>query len=251
MAKVMLVIDDYNELEFIETLLKRVGFDVLSLNKDASVADTLLGFFPALVVATLKGPLIDGLKTAALAKKQAPSTKVMLLYGKGAVPQLTGEQKTKIDALIEAPVQPQDTLLIIAQLLRMDAPALLDKFEKLSRARHFERGADVVLLRDEKPKGLAGPDAEQGDSISPRIASGDGRVAGPEAAAPKTEREKRYDAFLAEHDEPVDRVIPHERMLKDVQELTDAAKGEEKALAELGERKKEFVRALMKKAGEG
>lgn len=238
----MLVIDDFNELEFIETLLKRMGFDVLSLNRDAGFGDKALGFFPALVISTLKGPMVDGVKVSNVIKKQAPNTKMVVLYSKGTTPNLTNEQKSKIDALIETPVQPQDTLLIIAQLLKSDAAALLDKFDKLARARNFGRGDEAIILKDDPAK-----------ITEPTISSPQGGFGGGLGRAsdqPKSEREKRYDAFLEKNSEPVDRVVPHERMVKDVQELAEASKSEQASLDALNEKKKEFVRAMMNKAKE-
>lgn len=244
MAKVMLVIDDFNELLYIETLLKRMGFDVFSLNKDATLADSLLGFFPAMVVSTFKGPLVDGIRVSALVKKQVPNAKVALLYPQSTMPQMTSEQKGKVDALIEMPVQPQDTLLIIAQLLKLDAQALLEKFEKISKARSLSRGEeDVLILRSESVEGAA-PLGAPG-SANTGFAGGQGRPSGD----PKTERERRYDAFLAKvSDEPVDKVLPRERMAQAEKELAEASKGDADELARIDEQKREFVRAMLKKA---
>ena len=46
MQKILLVIDEFTELEALESLLKRLGFDVLSVGKEVLVADALLRFSP-------------------------------------------------------------------------------------------------------------------------------------------------------------------------------------------------------------
>ncbi|MCM2282222.1 MAG: hypothetical protein NDI61_10285 [Bdellovibrionaceae bacterium] len=242
MTKIMLVIDDYNEMVFIETLLKRMGFDVLSLSKDSNLGDALVGFFPSLVMAMYKRPTVDGIKVSIHVKRQVGNAKVVLLYPQGSVPKLSAEQKSKIDALIEVPIQPQDTLLIIAQLLKLDGTALIEKYDKLSKARQFSRENEMKVLKDEGSKKTTPPIVISGP------AGGFGGGQGRPADAPKTEREKKYDAFLAKMNEPVETVIPHERIAKAEKELAEAAKSEEKELAEINEQKKEFVRAMMKKA---
>ena len=47
----MLVIDDFNEMVGLETLFRRLGFDVLSFGREMAVAEGILGFPPDLVVA--------------------------------------------------------------------------------------------------------------------------------------------------------------------------------------------------------
>jgi CheY-like chemotaxis protein len=250
MAKILLVIDDYNELLYIETLLKRMGFDVLALNKDANVADSVLGFFPELVLATLKGPMVDGVKVSVRVKKQAPGAKVVLLYPENQSPQLTSEQKSKVDALIETPVQPQDTLLIMAQLLKMDGEALIEKFEKLSKARTLDRKDEVRIL-----KNTPAPPGEKGGAggaftappSTKESAQDSGTKERPIGALPQTEREKRYDQMAAAMNEPVDRVVPHARMENAAKALAEASRGEDAEIEEINRQKQGFVRAMMKK----
>ena len=43
------VIDEFNELVGLETLFRRLGFDVLSLGREATVQEAILGFPPDLI----------------------------------------------------------------------------------------------------------------------------------------------------------------------------------------------------------
>jgi len=248
MAKLMLVIDDYKELTYAERLLKRMGFDVMSFNRESSVGDALLSFFPDLLIASYKGQSIDGLRLATKQKRQAPNSKVLLLLQQGQSPQLTPEQRSKIDALIDLPLQPHDVLFVIAQLLRLNAETLLDKFEKLTRAQTAEKGDEILILKN---------DERGAPRLDRRVVSG-GEIKREEnqmvqsgardaVVAEKTERERGYDLILAALKEPVDKVIPHARITKHIDELTKATLGEADSLRELQEKKREFVRALMKK----
>jgi hypothetical protein len=136
--KIMLVIDDYNELEFLESLLRRLGFDILSLSKDLSVASSILGFFPDLVIAQAKSRSVDGLALAPKIKRLAPNSRMLLLHGIGQAPRVSPEQKNSIDALMETPVDAQKLIFLLAQLGNMDENALKEKFAKIASAKMTE-----------------------------------------------------------------------------------------------------------------
>lgn len=134
----MLVIDDYNELEFLESLLRRLGFDILSLSKDLSVASSILGFFPDLVIAQSKSRSVDGLALSAKIKRLAPNSRMLLLHPIGQPPRVTPEQKNSIDALMETPVDAQKLIFLLSQLGNMDETALKEKFAKITSAKMTE-----------------------------------------------------------------------------------------------------------------
>jgi hypothetical protein len=135
MRKIMLVIDDYNELVSLEGFFRRLGFDVLSLGKDILAAGALLSFTPDLLLATAKGRQVDGAKLALRLKKSAPSAKIALMYPSSSKPALTSDVEMVVDALIELPWSARSLIDITAKLLGLDAQPLLDKHEKINASK--------------------------------------------------------------------------------------------------------------------
>jgi CheY-like chemotaxis protein len=132
MRKIMLVIDDYKELVALENLLRRLGFDVLSLGKDILVPDALLRFHPEIVVASAKGKNVDGIKVATRAKKHSPSPRVAITYSPSNTPVMNAEAKSVIDALITVPIQAHGLIKVISQLANLDPGPLIGKYQKLT-----------------------------------------------------------------------------------------------------------------------
>jgi hypothetical protein len=229
MQKVMLVIDDYTELVFTENLLKRMGFDVLSLNRDSSFNESILSFFPDVLIATLKGRHVEGLRLAISLKKKNSNSKTIMLAPSAR--DLSLPPEARVDALLEMPVQAVQVLTILARLTKLDEAQLLEKFDKLNKARNFSReslnmGGDGQVGGNKFVKG-----SDQSSSST---------------AAPST-REKRYAEFLAKHaDEPVDKVLPHAPISAATKEAADADKANPEIDKKLLEQKREFVKALMK-----
>ena len=132
MRKVMLVIDDFKELVHLESLLRRIGFDVLSLGKDILVNDALLRFHPDLVIASAKGRAVDGIKLSQRMKKLSPAPRIALAYQAGNPPTLPQEAQGAVDALIETPVHPLTVIKVLSQLMATPAEPLLAKYEKIA-----------------------------------------------------------------------------------------------------------------------
>ena len=132
MRKVMLVIDDFKELVHLESLLRRIGFDVLSLGKDILVNDALLRFQPDLVIASAKGRAVDGIKLSQRMKKLSPAPRIALAYQAGNPPTLPQEAQGAVDALIETPVHPLTVIKVLSQLMATPAEPLLAKYEKIA-----------------------------------------------------------------------------------------------------------------------
>lgn len=227
MQKVMLVIDDYTELVFTENLLKRMGFDVLSLNRDSSFAESLLSFFPDVLIATLKGRHVEGLRLAITLKKKNPNSKTVMLAPSAS--ELTLPPEARVDALLEMPVQAVQILTELARLTKLDETQLLEKFDKLNKARNFTRESLNM-----------GSDGQMG--------SGNKFVKGSDQTISKgpSIREKRYADFLDKHDDQVNKVLPHAPVAAATKEAVEADKANAVLDQKLLEQKREFVKALIK-----
>lgn len=151
----MLVIDDYNELEFLENLLRRLGFDVLSLSKDVSVSSSILGFFPDLVVAQAKSRSVDGLAMSPKIKKVAPQSKIVLLHPFNQIPKLTIENRNAIDGFLVTPVETVELVRMLSNIGNQDANFLNEKLSRIAAGMSEEKR---IRLQGKKPAAQASDD---------------------------------------------------------------------------------------------
>ncbi len=293
----MLVIDDFNELEFLESLLRRLGFDVLSLNKDVSVPTAILGFFPDLVIAQAKSRAVDGIALSQKVRKLAPQARMVLLHPIGAPPKEGTALKHTVDAFLEMPVDPSKLISMLSQLGSLDEKVLQDKLNRMAAGKmsdekrirlqgnagqgshltnnmvsggsgqkqnesdmvhvtstdkssgepqkgfHHFHGTNTLKgsthISGEKNEGGAAYDPTGNQESSPK---GGGTYIPRQGSAEVTVRTKKYDQFLASHDEPVDKVIPQGEMKRQAKKFKLQLPTEDDI-----NRKREFVRALFKK----
>ena len=74
MRKILILDDDYNELMFLETFFKKMGFDVIGIQKPQFVEKTVLGFIPQLFIVSYPSRNFDAvlaLKSNCLKKNSA------------------------------------------------------------------------------------------------------------------------------------------------------------------------------------
>jgi response regulator RpfG family c-di-GMP phosphodiesterase len=131
MLRVFLVIDDYNELIYLQTLLKKLGFDVEGLQNQKKYADLSLGFNPQIVITTARGKKVDGLKLAQSIHKRRGLPKIVALR--------TGDQtfyenefaEAGVDQVLDSPINPKKLILSLSTLGDIDEAQLMEKYSKI------------------------------------------------------------------------------------------------------------------------
>ena len=131
MQRVLLVIDDYNELIYIQTLLKKLGFDVEGLQNAKKYADVSLGFNPHVLVTTCRGSKVDGLFLTKDITKNRGLPKIIGLKASGQTFANEELLEAGIDILIESPISPKRLIQALAQVVDLDEQALLEKYSKI------------------------------------------------------------------------------------------------------------------------
>lgn len=157
MKRVLAVIEDYNERAFVETLLKKVGFDCVGINKDAIAQDQMISFAPEVVIANYSTKKVNGLllsKKIQRSNKNLP--KFVLVLPEGQTADKAGRaaeaKEYHIDFFVESPIQPRKILGILAQAFSLDEAALVGKFEKLGGIEIDTDKAHVIKSSAEKQK---------------------------------------------------------------------------------------------------
>lgn len=131
MLKILLVYDDFQELTSVELMLKKIGFDVVGITSEFSLAEQLLSFNPQIVVAQGRTAKVS---TANVGRRLRESARwdgqSVLIFYSNAKPQATELLKIRMDVGLEYPVEPTKIVQVLAQLGSLDANQLLDKLIK-------------------------------------------------------------------------------------------------------------------------
>jgi DNA-binding response OmpR family regulator len=67
--------EDYNEMVFVETILKKIGFDCTGVQNDNNLADKILSFSPHLIIGDGMGRKINGIGLSQKIKKWQTKSK--------------------------------------------------------------------------------------------------------------------------------------------------------------------------------
>jgi len=234
MLRVLMVLEDYGELMFLQTVLKKIGFDVDSTQNPRKFSDSLLTMNPDVLVMTALGKRIRGVDLVPQVKKNRGIPKIILIRN-GAVSKEVYKE-LDIEAWIDSPVGAPDLLDKIAELSGLNKQLLQDKLLKLrinedagdDHARILKMapavGPEETLAKSDKPAGNFG--VLKASSIS------------------ETDRQSRYKKIIETTD------IEHKGfVLKDVQAQVRALRQEETQadLEDLERQRRAFVEHLFKK----
>jgi DNA-binding NtrC family response regulator len=131
MIKVLLVFEDFNELTATETVLKKVGFDVVGINSEISMQEQLLAFYPDIVVAHGKSSRVSSLSVGQKMKEnhRYPG-KVVIVVPKDVRPSPQEMIKMKMDGILEAPLQAEKLIQLLSRLMEHDPQPFLEKLQK-------------------------------------------------------------------------------------------------------------------------
>lgn len=131
MLKILLVYDDFQELTSVELMLKKIGFDVVGITSEFSLAEQLLAFNPQVVVAQGQSAKLS---SAGVGKRLRESLRwdgqTILIFYPNAKPHPADILKMRMDVGLEYPVEPTKMVQVLAQLGGLDANQLLDKLIK-------------------------------------------------------------------------------------------------------------------------
>ncbi len=248
MRKVMLVIDEIQQMVGLESFLRRLGFDVLSLSKDSQVADAQLGFLPDIVIASHHGRNVDGVKLSRQLKKQMrPPPRIAISYTT-APPALSKDDEKSIDALLEIPATGENAIRLLSQLAGLNSEPLLEKYRKFATAK-LTRDEQVVIVQGSsagggKLVGALGSLGEESSEWDPKTKPG-------KSATARSERSNKYDAFLENHAKDLangaaEKVLPRERAQQLMKKLKEDSASDKDLMDKINAEKLKFAEALFR-----
>jgi hypothetical protein len=223
-----MVLEDYGELMFLQTVLKKLGFDVDAIQNPRSFGDSILRMNPDILVMTSHGKRVKGVELSRTLRRVRGLPRVIALRQPGN-PQ---EKDAPIEGWLESPVSALDLIDKIADVAGLNKLVLNEKFSKL----HMHE------LEEEKARVLKMHEAEPSLESSVKASGNFGSL--QSSTMPSSERQERYKKFL-EQPPPKE----HGFAVKQVQEQVRNLRKEENAedLEELERQRKAFVEHLFKK----
>lgn len=142
MNKILLVYEEYADLMSAENTLKRVGFDVIGLSSEYSVAEQIVAFNPDLVVGSGRGGKVTSLGVGKRLKEMLRwQGRSVLIFPANFKPGAQDLIKIRADLILEAPVPPVRLLQVIAKLLGQDEAVLLEKLNKSMHVENAQKAA--------------------------------------------------------------------------------------------------------------
>ena len=130
MAKVLVAVDDYSELVFLETLFKKVGLDVEAVQNDVAVPEKMLGFSPDLMIISAYGSRVNPIRLLSKIRRKDGYPRIIVLFQKGR-PGAEKDLKGHVDAMLESPIHPRFLLEAAENLLGIESGSLMRKMERM------------------------------------------------------------------------------------------------------------------------
>lgn len=133
MNKILLVYEDYADLMNVEGTLKKVGFDVIGLTNEYTVAEQVLAFNPDLVIGAGRGGKVSSLGVGKRLKEMHRwQGKSVLIFQPQIKPDPQDLIRIRVDMILEAPVSALRLMQVAAKLLGHDESVLLARLNKVN-----------------------------------------------------------------------------------------------------------------------
>ncbi len=235
MKRVLLILEDYNELLYVETLLKKVGFDAMGTQKIKGLNDTIMTFRPSVLIVS---ELIKDIKAEDFItelKSEKPDLKAMILLNSQ-----TKKRETKaVDAYITRPIDPLVVLKTVAYWSGMNEEKLLEKIDKLALFKGTQHEEHAKTLR-----------SNFGTKSEVRIISGERTEIDLKFVKQSQEqmltRSNRFKDALKSMPDPKAKIYDHKIVSKETKEFREREKDPE--IVDIDNERKAFVDALFDKA---
>lgn len=142
MNKILLVYEDYADLMNVESTLKKVGFDVIGLTNEYTVAEQVLAFNPDLVVGSGRGGKVSSLGVGKRLKEMHRwQGKSVLIFPAKFKPEPQDLIRIRVDMMLEAPVPALRLIQVIGKLLNHDEAVLLERLNKTATTESTQKAS--------------------------------------------------------------------------------------------------------------
>lgn len=180
MEKIMLVLDNAADQNFLEKMLDRLNFEVISMKKGSDLSRQLIDHFPDVVFASTLGKNQKILSALAKIKQARGKPKLVFVRQEREAKPLTLEQQKVIDGVLNVPIDPLKLVELLAETTESTLDELREHYGnfiggkrnegsfKVSGASTDYDGEDVHRI-DNTPRYENDVKKIKGDKASPEI----------------------------------------------------------------------------------
>lgn len=217
MLRVLLAVEDFGEMVYLQILLNKLGFDVGTVKNLKVLNDSLYKLNPDIVVLPARGKRVIASELSRQTKKIIPKAKIILLAPSNIHGQLTKAEIANAEGVLETPVNPPTFLEMLALLGGLNLEAILEKYKKVIPQLPTDADKAVTMVHG---------DADARDTDVMEVRS----------------RESRYKKFLTLDEPPKAKHFSKQKVVEIVKEIRS-----ETTDVELEKERFSFIEALFKK----
>ncbi len=234
MLRVLMVLEDYGELMFLQTVLKKIGFDVDAIQNPRVFNDSVLRMNPDVLIMTAYGKRVNGVEMQKTVKRVRGLPHVIMIHAPGQ----GKDDDSLISGWLESPVGAVTLLHLLGDLCGLNKELLSDKFHKLRLQEDATPESRVLNISDASEAELERSKENHGN-----FQSDDGKKLVAETTMSADERSERFKKFTAVKPEhigyAVKKVQEHIKTLRKLENPEDSA--------DLERERKAFVEQLFNK----
>lgn len=154
MAKVMLVLENSEDMDFLKKILTGLGLEVILIRKDENITEQLIDYLPDIVFASTLGRNQKILMTLNNIKKTRGKPRLVYVRTDKDMTPLTSEQRKIIDGALHSPIDPMQLIDLVASTTNLDVDDLKRRYKQLRRHKEpdFNIAQDGVVEAEEEAR---------------------------------------------------------------------------------------------------
>lgn len=157
MNKVLLAYEDYAEMMTIQSVLKKVGFDVMTTSNEFALSEMVLSFNPEIIIGYGKGAKLSTIGVGRRLREMPRWTgHVVLIFPAGVKTDPADLARVRMDMALEAPMEVTRLLQVLANYSGQDSRALVERMMKAVAQEGESRTTLTGPARDEAPVFVTG-----------------------------------------------------------------------------------------------
>jgi len=133
MAKVMLVLESSEDMDFLKKILTGLGLEVILMRKGENISEQLIDHLPDIVFASTLGRNQKILMTLNNIKKTRGKPRLVYIRNDKDMTPLSPEQRKIIDGALHSPVDPGQLIDVVASTTDLDIEDLKRRYKQLRR----------------------------------------------------------------------------------------------------------------------
>jgi CheY-like chemotaxis protein len=146
MRNILLILENNLEFNLTRTVLQKLGFNILSIQKGADMHERLAKSFPDLVITSVLGSQDEFLNDFIRLRQKRGTPKFIWVGPTSRLDKLKPAQRQLIDANLSTPIQPDVLIQNVCQLFDLDVAEYLQKYRSLMSGSMTGVGQDFIRV---------------------------------------------------------------------------------------------------------